>query len=92
MQTIPFDIIATMVCLHPEQFLSLFGLGPERPDFKLRFRKPPIPLKDFAAIVACMGLVSGLPHVEELWRCYRAQQAGLAGKDIPDCARELYAS
>ena len=95
MQTIPFDIIATMVCLHPEQFLSilsLLGLGSERPDFKLRFRKPPVPLKDFVAIVACMGLMSGLPHVEELWRCYRAQRSGLAGKDIPNCARELYAS
>jgi len=92
MQTIPFNIIAAMVCLHPEQFLSLLGLGPERPDFKLRFRKPPVPPKDFVAIVACMGLVSGLPHVEELWRCYRAQQAGLAGKDIADCARQLYAS
>jgi hypothetical protein len=92
MQTIPFDVIATMVCLHPQQFLSLLGLGPEKPDFKLHFRKSPVPLKDFLAIVACMGLVSGLPHVEELWRCYRAQQAGLAGKDTPDCARELYAS
>ncbi|MGC1649133.1 MAG: hypothetical protein WA741_25205 [Candidatus Sulfotelmatobacter sp.] len=92
MQTIPFDIIATMVCLHPEQSLSLLGLGSEKLDFKLRFRKPPVVLKDFIAIVACMGLMSGLPHVEELWRCYRAQRSGLAGKDIPDCARELYAS
>ena len=39
MQTIPFDIIATMVCLHPEQSLSLLGLGSEKADFKLRFRK-----------------------------------------------------
>lgn len=92
MQAIPFDIIATMVCLHPEQFLSLLGLGHEEADFKLRFRKPPVPLKDFLVIVTCMGPVSGLPHVEELWRCYRAQQAGVAGKDIPECARELYAS
>jgi hypothetical protein len=92
MQTIPFDIIATMVCLHPEKFLSLLGTGPEKAEFKLRFRKPPVPLKDFVAIVACMGLLSGLPHVEELRRCYRAKRAGLAGRDIPECARELYAS
>lgn len=92
MQTIPFNVVVTLACLHPEQFLVLFGLGPEKPDFKLRFRKPPVPLKDFAAIVACMGLVSGLPHLEELWRCYRAQQSGAAGRDIPECARELYAS
>jgi hypothetical protein len=92
MQTIPFDIVATLACLHPEQSLALLGLGPEKADFRLRFRKPPVPLKDFATIVACMGLVSGLPHVEELWRCLRAQQRGLAGSDTPACAQELFAS
>jgi hypothetical protein len=92
MQTIPFDIVATLACLYPEQLLAMVGLGPEKADFKLRFRKPPVPLKDFAAIVAGMGLVSGLPHLEELWRCYRAQQSGVAGRDIPECAQELYAS
>ena len=92
MQTIPFDIIATMVCLHPEQSLSLLGLGSEKPVFKLRLRKSPVPLKDFITIAACLGLISGLPHVEELWRCYRAERSGLAGKDTPECARDLYAS
>lgn len=92
MQTIPFDIVVTLACLYPEQFLALFGLGPEKADFKLRFRKPPVPLKDFAAIVTCMGLISGLPHLEELWRCYRAERKGLAGRDTPECARELYAA
>jgi hypothetical protein len=92
MQTIPFDVIATLACLYPEQFMALVGLGPEKADFKLRFRKPPVPLKDFAAIVAGMGLVSGLPHLEELWRCYRAQRSGAAGRDIPECAPELFAS
>jgi hypothetical protein len=92
MQTVPFDIIAMLACLHPEQALAIVGLGPDKPDFKLRFRKPAVPMKHVAAVVACMGLVSGLPHVEELWRCYRAQQAGSAGRDIPECAQELFAS
>jgi hypothetical protein len=92
MQTIPFNILTTLAVLHPEQFLALVGMGPQKADFKLRPRKPPVPLKDFAAIVTCMGVVSGLPHLEELWRCYRAEKAGLAGRDIPECARELYAS
>jgi len=92
MQSIPFQIIATLACLYPEQSLSLLGLGPEKADFKLRLRKPPVPPKHFVAIVACMGAVSGLPHIEELWRCYRAQQSGVAGRDIPQCAQELYAS
>jgi len=39
-QTIPFNIVATIVHLHPQNFLSLLRLGPEKADFKLRFRKP----------------------------------------------------
>ena len=91
-QTIPFDVVAIFACLHPEQFMALFGLGPEKPDFKLRFRKSPAPLKHFATIVGGAGLISVVPHVEELWRCYRAERDGLAKRDIPKCARELYAS
>lgn len=92
MEKVPFDILVTFACLYPEQLLALLRLGSEQPDFKLRFRKKPIPLKDFAAIVAGMGLVSGLPHLEELWRCYRAKRKGLEGRDIDDCAPMLYAS
>ncbi|MGA9586509.1 MAG: hypothetical protein WBQ95_14340 [Terracidiphilus sp.] len=92
MQTIPFDIVAVLACLHPQQALALVGLGSEKADFKLRLRKPPIPLKDFAMIVACMGLMSGLPHLEEFWRCYRAQKTGRTGTEIPRCAQELYGS
>jgi hypothetical protein len=72
--------------------MSLFGAGREKPDFSLRLRKAPVPLKHFAAVVTCMAVGSGLPHLEELWRCYSASRKGLAGRDIPDCARELYSS
>lgn len=92
MQSIPFEIVATLACLYPQQALALIGMGSEKPDFRLRLRRPPIPITHFAAIVACMGLTSGLPHVEELWRCFQAQQKGLAGSEIPECAQELYGS
>jgi hypothetical protein len=36
-------------------------------------------------------LVSGLPHVEELWCCYRASKKA-SGHRIPECDQELYAS
>lgn len=91
MEKVPFDILVTFACLYPEQFLALLRLGSERPDFKLRFRKKPIPLKDFVAIIVGMGVVSALPHLEELWRCYRAKSEGLAGRDIDECAQHLYA-
>jgi hypothetical protein len=92
MQTIPFDIVATLACLYPEHSLALVGLGSEKPDFRLRLRKAPVPIKHFAAIVSAMGILSGLPHVEELWRCYRAQLNGRAGSEIAECTQELYAS
>jgi hypothetical protein len=91
METIPFNVVATMACLHPEQALALVGMGAEKPDFKLRFKQAPVPLKDFAMIVGCMGLVSSVPHLEELWRCYRAEREAKAGTEIPECAREMYA-
>ncbi len=92
MESVPFAIVVTFACLYPEQFLALLGAGPEKADFELRFRKKPIPLTHFAVIVAGMGVVSGLPHLEELWRCYRAKKLGLAGRDIEESAQQLYAS
>ncbi len=92
MESIPFHIVATFASLYPEQALALLGIGSDKPDFKLRYRKKPIQWKDFAIIVAGMGLVSGLPHLEELWRCYRAKRKGLEGRDIEECARVLFAS
>jgi len=70
----------------------LFGISREKPDFKLRFRKPPGPLKDFATIVACVSLLLGLPYVEELWGCYQAKKDGMGRRDNPESALQLYAS
>lgn len=33
MQTIAFNVIASLACLHREHFRGLVGLGPEKPDF-----------------------------------------------------------
>ncbi|KAA6456961.1 diguanylate cyclase [Acidobacteria bacterium AB60] len=92
MQSIPFQIVATLACLYPDQFLALFGLGAHKPDFRLRWRKPPVPVPQLLAIIAAMGLLSGLPHLEELMRCLRAQRDGRAGTGIPSCAPELYSA
>ncbi len=92
METIPFDIAAVLACLHWEQFLALFGAGPEEPRFALRLKQPPVPLSHVAAILAGMALFVGAPHVEELLRCWKAEREGLKGRDTPECARELFAS
>src|SRR5438270_11034648 len=40
MQTIPFDILAIMACLYPEQFKALLGMGKEKRSFSLCFKRP----------------------------------------------------
>jgi len=90
MQTVPFDILVMLACLHPEQFKSLFGVGKEKPHFKLTFKKPGMPPLRALLILGSMAAFAGLPHVEELWRCWRAQEKGLTERDTPACARELY--
>ena len=91
METLPFDILAVFAGLYPNEFRSMVNLGPEKPDFSLRLRKPSIPLHHVALIFGAMTIISALPHVEELWRCLRAKQHGLTGTETPDCARALYA-
>jgi hypothetical protein len=92
METLPFDILAVFACMHPKEFRSMLGLGREKADFELRLKKPPLPLSQIVAIFGALGAFVFLPHVEELWRCWRAKQQGLTGVDTPDCARELYAA
>jgi hypothetical protein len=92
METIPFDILAVLACLHPDQFLSLLGAGPEKPDLSLRLKEPPIPIRHAMVLFIAMALSVAAPHAEELWRCWQAQRKGLAGLDTPRCARELYAA
>ncbi len=92
METLPFDILAVFACLHPEQFLAAFGLGDEKPDFALRLKRPGLPISHVAAIFGAMTLFNVLPHMEEFWRCWKANRAGLTGSETPECARELYAA
>jgi hypothetical protein len=92
METLPFDILAVFACLHPEQFLSMFGLGDEKPDFTLRWKRPGLPVSQIGAIFGAITVFVALPHVEEFVRCWRAYRRGLTGTETPECARELYAA
>lgn len=90
METLPFDILAVFACLHPEQFLAMLGIGDEAPDFKLRLKKPGLPISHIAGIFGAMTLFVALPHMEELLRCLKARQRNLTGSETPECLRELY--
>jgi hypothetical protein len=92
METLPFDVLAVFACLHPEQFRSMLGLGSEKADFALRWKKPGLPVRQIAGIFGAVTMFVVLPHVEEFVRCWRASRLGLTGSDTPDCVRELYAA
>jgi hypothetical protein len=41
----PFDVLAVFACFHPDQFRSMLGFGPAKPDFSLRLKNPPLPVR-----------------------------------------------
>src|SRR5205085_11740980 len=63
METIPFDIWAVLACLHPDQFRAMLGLGPEKADFTLRLKKPPLPIRDIALIMGATTAFVAVPHL-----------------------------
>jgi hypothetical protein len=92
METVPLALAAAAACYHWEQFLAIFGVGPERANWSLRLRRPGLPATHIAALLGATAIFGGIPHIEELVRCIRARRQGLTESDTPECTRELYSS
>lgn len=92
MQSLPFDILAVLACLHPEQFKALFGVGEDKPRFGLRLKQPGMPHSQALIILGLMGALIWIPYLEEFLRCFRASQKGLTESETPECARQLFVS
>jgi hypothetical protein len=86
----PFLVTAAAISTHWDQFLALLGRGRQRPEFKLRLRRPPIPLSDVLLIFASLAVFGALPHADELRRCIEAKKAGAVGQDTPACLPAVY--
>jgi hypothetical protein len=91
LEVLPFCAVSFVLCLHWNQFASLFGVGDEKPRFALQHKEPPLPKSYLAGFLAAVA-INGTAYGEELLRCWRAQQRGLTGVDTPEAARELYAN
>jgi len=75
---IPFMALSFVIVLHWPQFLSLFGLGAEPPDFSLRLKQPPLPIGYVVAMLLAIALLELLPYFEELARGLIANRGRLA--------------
>ena len=91
LEVLPFCAVSFVICLHWDQFASLFGFSSEKSRVELKRKDPPLPATYLAGFLLAV-MVNGTLYGEELVRCLRAQVRGLTGTETPAAAQELYAS
>jgi hypothetical protein len=77
LEVLPILTFSFLLCLRPNQAASVFGLGPERPDFTIRPKAEPPSPAYVAALLLLVTTSIGLPYAEELVRCLRANPSPL---------------
>jgi hypothetical protein len=78
LEGIPLLGLGIIVLLHWNQFLALFGFGPEAADFALRWKAPPLPAVYLVSVIMAVLVFNVVPFVEELVRGLRARRAPTA--------------
>lgn len=79
LEGVPFCISVLYTVIHWPQFLALPGIGNERPRLGFSRKRPHTPLRDGLLMSAAVTVFDVLPHVEEFWRCLKAERRGLTG-------------
>jgi hypothetical protein len=77
LEVLPILTFSFLLCLRPNQAASLFGLGPEKPDFTIRPKAEPPSHAYVTTILLLVTATVGLPYAEELLRCLRANPSPL---------------
>lgn len=72
LELLPIMGVSFVTILYWNQFVGLFGLGPEAPRFTLAWKQPPLSPVYLAGLCAAIVLLILLPFGEELWRCLKA--------------------
>lgn len=70
---LPFMSFVLVVILNWNQFLSMWGLGPETPRFELALKQPPLPWSYVLPVLGAVLLLEVIPYAEELWRGFKAK-------------------
>jgi hypothetical protein len=84
---IPLMAIVSVISLHWEQFLALFGAGTESLQTKLSWKSQPLPVLYILSIMTAIVLFELLPYVEELLRGLRANRGQLISPKARDADR-----
>ena len=71
LEVLPLMAVSFVTILYWNQFLALWGLGPEAARWELRLKPDPLPAGYLAALLGAVGVFIVLPFGEELWRCLR---------------------
>jgi hypothetical protein len=71
MEVGPLLCVTVLTVLNWDQARSVIGLGPARPEFALRLKRPPFGPAALLALLAGALACGLVPYVEEFWRCYR---------------------
>ena len=84
LEIIPLMAIVSVVSLHWQQFLAVFGAGSEALRTDLSWKPEPLPILYIIGILSIVLLLELLPYLEEFWRGLRANR----GRLIPTKAKE----
>jgi hypothetical protein len=74
LEMIPLMAMLSVISLHWGQFLALFGLGAEIPQFALGWKPTSLPTAYVFSILAAIVLFELLPYLEEFVRGLRARK------------------
>lgn len=82
LEIVPVMAVSFIAVLHWPQLLALFGIGKERPDWRIRRKHRPLPWGYTAGMLSAQVLLEWLPYLEELARTLVARRRGArTGRD-----------
>lgn len=85
--TVPFMALSFVVVLHWQQFLALFGAGPESLHLEVRLKEPPLPAGYIFGLLAAITVLDFVPFLEELCRTVRAKSTATTSTRAPSDVR-----
>ncbi len=84
LEIIPLMAIVSVVSLHWQQFLAVFGAGSETLRTDVSWKPEPLPILYVTTILSMVLLFELLPYLEEFWRGLRANR----GRQVPAMTKD----